>query len=77
MTEKTERKHKFEEHIPEDVREHAKAARDEMHKSVEGLFPPEFLEHRRKARKEMLLAFRGMLDHAIKRIDEHTKDSKQ
>jgi hypothetical protein len=73
MTEKTERKHKFEERIPEDVREHAKAAHAELHKSIEGLFPPEFVEHRRKARKEMLLAFRSMIDHAIERVDDPMK----
>jgi hypothetical protein len=60
MTEKTERKHKFEERIPEDVRQHAKAARDEMH-------------NRRNARKEMLLAFRSMIDHAIERVDDPMK----
>lgn len=70
MTEQTSRKSKFEEHIPEDVREHARAARDEVRKSVEGIFPPEFREHRRKARKEILLAFRGLVDYAIQRIDE-------
>jgi len=70
MAEKTSPKQKFEEHIPEDVREHARAAREEMRQSVEGIFPPEFVEHRRKARKEMLLAFRGLIDHAIQRIDK-------
>ena len=76
MTEHTAHKsasHK--ERIPEDVREHVRAAREEMRKSVEGILPPEFLEHRRAARKEMLLAFRGLLDHAIQRIDEHAKKS--
>lgn len=72
MTEKTSRKSP-QERIPEDVREHMRAARDEMRKSVEGLLPPEFVEHRRAARKEMLLAFRSMLDHAIERVDEHVK----
>ncbi|MCX6064349.1 MAG: hypothetical protein NT121_01125 [Chloroflexi bacterium] len=71
MTDKTSRKSPRE-HLPEDVREHLHAAREEMHKSVEGILPPEFVAHRRAARKEMLLAFRGMLDHAIQRIDEHT-----
>ncbi len=42
--------------VPEEVHEHAKAARQELKKSLESLVPPEFLEHRRKARKEMLLA---------------------
>jgi len=74
MTEQTSEKHdSFKKHIPEDVREHMRAARDEMRKSVVGLLPPEFVEHRRAARKEMLLAFRGLLDHAIQRVDEHAK----
>ena len=70
MTEKTSHKEKFEERIPEDVREHARAAREEMRESFAGIFPPEFREHRRKARKEILLAFRGLVDYAIQRIDE-------
>jgi hypothetical protein len=74
MTEQTSRKNpSAREHLPEDVREHMRAARDEMRKSVEGLLPPEFVEHRRAARKEMLLAFRGLLDHAIERMDENAK----
>lgn len=53
-----------------EVREHMRAAHDEMRKGVESLFPREFVEHRRQARKEMLLAFRGMIDGALQRIDE-------
>jgi hypothetical protein len=60
-------------HIPEEVRQHLHAARDEMHKSLAGLLPPEYVEHRRKARKEVLLAFRGMLDHVLQHLDEQTK----
>jgi|GEM_PF-312256 len=74
MTEEKSRMHaSAKERIPEDVREHMRAARVEMRMSVEGLLPPEFVEHRRAARKEMLLAFRGLLEHAIKRIDDHSK----
>ena len=73
MTEQTSRKQKFEHPIPEEVREHARTAHEEMHKSVEGLFPPEFREHRNKARKEMMLAFRGLIDYAIQRMDEPAK----
>ena len=74
MNEQSTRKSVFpKDRLPEDVRDHMRAARDEMRKSVEGLLPPEFVEHRRAARKEMLLAFRGLLDHAIQRIDERTK----
>jgi hypothetical protein len=53
-----------------EVREHMRAARREMRQSMESLFPPEFVEHRRQAGREMLLAFRGMIDGAIQRMDE-------
>lgn len=75
MTEQTSRKQKIKESIPEDVREHARAAHDEFHKSVEGLFPPEFRDHRQKARKEVLLAFRGLIDFALQRMDESIEKS--
>ncbi len=70
MAEKTSRRKAFEEHIPEEAREHFRAARDEMRDGIQGLFPPEFIEHRRKARKEILLAWRSMIDSALKRMDE-------
>ena len=70
MAEKTTHRKPFEDKIPEDVREHFKAARQEMRESVKGFLPPEFVEHRRKARKEMLLAFRSLIDSALKRMDE-------
>jgi hypothetical protein len=69
MTEKTTHK-PFESKIPEEAREHFKAARAEMRESVKGMLPPEFVEHRRKARKEMLMAFRGMIDSALKHMEE-------
>ncbi|RJP55179.1 MAG: hypothetical protein C4557_01830 [Anaerolineaceae bacterium] len=56
--------------LPPEALEHMKAARREMRKSMETVLPPGFLEHRRAARKEMLLAFRSMIDAAIKRTEE-------
>lgn len=56
--------------IPEETREHARAAREEFRKSMESLLPPEFVKHRRAARREALLAVRSLIDHAIDRIDE-------
>ena len=56
--------------IPEEVRQHARAAREEMRESVKSFLPPEFFEHRRKARKEMLLAWRSMIDAALERMAE-------
>jgi len=77
MAEQSARKNKtFEGKIPEEVRQHARAAHQEMHASFEALFPPEFMEHRRKARKEMLLAWRSMLDTAINRMEEGEKKAK-
>ena len=74
MAEKTTRRKTFEEKVPEEVRQHVRAARDEMRESIKTLLPPEFLEHRRQARKEMLLAWRSVIDSAIERIEEKNKE---
>jgi hypothetical protein len=58
--------------LPPEALEHMKAARQEMRKSMETILPPGFLEHRRAARKEMLLAFRSMIDAAIKKTEERS-----
>ena len=70
MVEKTARRKKYESHIPAEAREHFRAAREEMRKSLEVLLPEGFLEHRKSARREMLMAWRSMLDSAIQRMDE-------
>ncbi len=70
MKEKETRRKRFEDKIPEDVREHARAARQEMRESIKTFLPQGFLEHRKKARKEMLLAWRSLIDTAIERMDE-------
>jgi hypothetical protein len=70
---KRSREGEWKSRIPEETREHLRAAREEFRTSVEGLFPPEFIEHRRRARKEMLLAARSLIDHALERMDEAGK----
>ena len=70
MTEKTTRRKPFEDQIPEEVRQHVRAAREEMRESVKAFLPPKFIEHRKKARKEMLLAWRSLIDSALERIDK-------
>ena len=70
MAEKTTRGKKHESRIPEEARQHFRAAREEMRKSMELLLPEGFFDHRRGARREMLLAWRSMLDAAIQRMDE-------
>jgi hypothetical protein len=56
--------------VSDEAREHMRAARAEMRKSIESLLPPGFVEHRRAARKEMLLAARSLIDAALARLDE-------
>ena len=70
MAEKTTRRKPFEKEIPEEVRQHVRAAREEMRESIQAFLPPQFVEHRRKARKEMLLAWRSLIDSALERIDK-------
>jgi len=69
--EKTTARHlPFKEFIPQEAREHLKAAREEMRRSMEVLLPPGFLEHRRAARKEVLKAARVMIDKALEKMEE-------
>jgi hypothetical protein len=70
MAEKASRKPKMENRVPEEAREHFRAAREEMRKSIEALLPEGFVDHRKGARREMLMAWRSMLDVAIQRMDD-------
>ena len=70
MDEHTTHRSSFEDKIPEDVRQHARAAREEMRESMKSFLPPEFWEHRKKARKEMLLAWRSMINAVLERMEE-------
>mgnify|MGYP000627932717 FL=1 len=65
-----ERRKAMRDKLPPEALEHMKAARQEIRKSVETILPPGFLEHRRAARKEMLLAFRSLIDAALKKTEE-------
>lgn len=70
MDEHTTQRKGFEDRVPEEVRQHARAAREEVRESMKAFLPPKFWEHSRKARKEMLLAWRSMLDAALERMDD-------
>jgi len=70
MAEKATHRKPFEDQIPEEVRQHVRAAREEMRESIQAFLPPGFIEHRKKARKEMLLAWRSLIDSALERIDK-------
>ena len=56
--------------LPEDVRTHLHAAKDELRKGMEAFLPPEFFTHRDAARREMLLAARSAIDATIAHLDE-------
>jgi hypothetical protein len=60
----------FKGRIPEETRAHFKAAREEFHKSLEGILPPDLVEHHRNARREMLLAWRSLIDSSIEQMDK-------
>ena len=75
MNENTTRRKYSKEEIPEEVRQHVRAAREEMRESIRAFLPPGFVEHRKKARKEMLLAWRSLIDSAIERIDKTETDT--
>jgi hypothetical protein len=70
MAEKNTRKATGEHPIPEEVREHIRAAHTEIGEGLRSFLPPEVMEHGRKAHKEMLLAWRSMIDAAIGRLDD-------
>ncbi len=74
MNENTTRRKNFKDDVPEEVRQHVRAARDEMRESIKGFLPPGFVEHRKKARKEMLLAWRSLIDSAIERMDKKEQE---
>ena len=69
MAEKKTQQKKYDSHIPEEAREHFRAARAEMRAGMKTLFPDGFFDHGKNARREMLLAWRSILDSAIERID--------
>ncbi len=74
MNENTTRRKNFKDEVPEEVRQHVRAAGDEMRESIKGFLPPGFVEHRKKARKEMLLAWRSLIDSAIERMDKKEQE---
>ena len=74
MNDKTTRRNHIKDEIPEEARQHVRAAREEMRESVKAFLPPGFVEHRKKARKEMLLAFRSLIDSAIERMDKNHEE---
>jgi len=75
MNESTTRRKRLEDEIPEDVRQHVRAAREELRESIRSFLPPGFVEHRKKARKEMLLAWRSLIDSAIERMEDKEEDT--
>jgi hypothetical protein len=76
MAEMREEKHEHRHVLPEETREHLRAARQEWRKSIEALFPPGFLEHRRAARREMLKAARSLINYTLRKLDEEDEPAR-
>jgi hypothetical protein len=55
--------------LPEETREHLRAARKEMREGIEALLPPDFVAHRRAARREILMAAQSVIQHALERLE--------
>ena len=70
MNDKSSRRKQYEERIPDEVRQHVRAAREELRESVKAFLPPGFIEHRRNARREMLLAWRSLIDSVLERMED-------
>ncbi len=77
-TEEKPHHHPIDDVVTPEARQHMRAAREEMRRSMESLFPPGFIEHRLAARKEMLKAARSLLDSAIQHLEqrEHPGETK-
>ncbi len=60
----------FESCLPEETRQHLRAAAKEFRKSIEELLPQGFVTHQKRARKEVLLAWRSLIDAALERMEE-------
>ncbi len=73
MPEMSKRDQSHDRFFSAEARGHLKAAREEMRKSIEALFPPGLAEHQRAARKEGLLAVRSVIDAALVRMEERAK----
>jgi hypothetical protein len=58
-----------------EAREHFHTARKSMRRSYEFMLPEGFVENRRAARKEFLLGLRSMLDYAIEKVENKSKES--
>lgn len=61
---------KLDELFPPEARAHLKAAGKELRQGLAAMLPPGMVEHRRAARRELLLAARGFIDAALKRMDK-------
>jgi hypothetical protein len=70
MAEETRKERRlFQECLPDEALDHLRAARTEVRKSIEALFPQEFNARRRAARREVLLAVRSVIDAALERLE--------
>ena len=77
MKDQTSRRKYYEDKIPDEVRQHVRAAREELRESVKAFLPPGFVEHRKNARREMLLAWRSLIDSVLERMEEKVEEEEK
>ena len=56
--------------LPQEVVEHARAARHERREALKALIPESFWGHQKAAKRETLLAMRSLIDAALDRLEE-------
>ena len=56
--------------LPQEVVEHARAARREQREALKALIPESFWGHQKAAKRETLLAMRSLIDAALDRLEE-------
>ena len=56
--------------LPQEVVEHARAARREQRDALRALIPESFFGHQKAAKREALLAMRSLIDAALDQLED-------
>ena len=59
--------------LPQEVVEHARAARRAQREALKALIPESFFGHQKAAKREALLAMRSLIDAALEQLEEKPK----
>lgn len=73
MAEVEEKKRRRGPKLPQEVVEHARAARREQRDALKALIPDSFWGHQKAAKREALLAMRSLIDAALQELEKPDK----